>query len=64
MILFGGEIIVIVCGYGCGGCDVEFLLVLIVVLDGLFGVYVIVVDIDGIDGIEDNVGVIMILDIL
>lgn len=59
VIFFGGEIIVIVCGNGCGGCNVEFFFSFIVEFKGELNIWVLVGDIDGIDGLEDNVGVLM-----
>ena len=55
-ILSGGETTVTVRGRGRGGRNVEFLLGLVVALDGAPGIYALAGDTDGIDGTEDNAG--------
>ncbi len=56
LILSGGETTVTVRGKGRGGRNAEFLLALIVALDGAPGIHAIACDTDGIDGTEDNAG--------
>ncbi|HSE78400.1 MAG TPA: glycerate kinase [Alphaproteobacteria bacterium] len=55
-ILSGGETTVTVRGRGRGGRNVEFLLGLVVALDGAPGIYGLAGDTDGIDGTEANAG--------
>jgi hydroxypyruvate reductase len=56
VLLSGGETTVTVRGSGRGGRNVEFLLSVVLALDGLDGVYALAADTDGIDGTEDNAG--------
>jgi hydroxypyruvate reductase len=58
VLLSGGETTVTVTGRGRGGRNVEFLLGLIVALDGAEGISALACDTDGIDGTEDNAGAI------
>lgn len=62
LLLLGGELIVICCGNGVGGLNVEFCFVLVVVLNGVEGIYVLVCDMDGVDGVVEVVGVVIGLD--
>jgi hydroxypyruvate reductase len=55
-ILSGGETTVTVRGRGRGGRNVEFLLGLVVALDGAPSIYGLAGDTDGIDGTEANAG--------
>src|SRR5690625_383880 len=50
IVLSGGETTVTVKGSGIGGPNVEFLLSLLIALDGLPGVYALAADTDGVDG--------------
>jgi glycerate 2-kinase len=61
-IISGGETTVTVRGKGRGGRDAEFLLGLMLALEGFGGVSGIACDTDGIDGSEDNAGAIMTAD--
>jgi len=54
--LSGGETTVTVTGGGRGGRNAEYLLGLVVALDGIPGVSALACDTDGIDGTEDNAG--------
>ena len=56
VILSGGETTVTVRGQGRGGRNAEFLLALMLALEGTEGIYAIACDTDGIDGTEDNAG--------
>lgn len=56
VLLSGGETTVTVRGDGKGGRNVEFLLALLVALDGLEGVAAIAADTDGVDGAEEVAG--------
>src|SRR5690606_8101471 len=56
VLLTGGETTVTLRGKGRGGRCAEFLLALVVALDGLKGIHAIAADTDGIDGSEDNAG--------
>ena len=56
VLLSGGETTVSVTGDGRGGRNVEFLLSLAVVIDGLPNVYALAGDTDGVDGIEEIAG--------
>ncbi|MFZ6753894.1 glycerate kinase type-2 family protein [Undibacterium sp. Dicai25W] len=56
VILSGGETTVTVRGNGRGGRNAEFLLSLVVALDGHPDIYALACDTDGIDGSEDNAG--------
>jgi hydroxypyruvate reductase len=58
-IISGGETTVTVRGKGKGGRDAEFLLALMLALEGFGGISAIACDTDGIDGSEDNAGAIM-----
>src|SRR4051794_19243655 len=64
VLLSGGETTVTVKGSGRGGRNVEFLLSLAVVLDGLPGIWAIAGDTDGIDGAEDVAGALVAPDTL
>jgi hydroxypyruvate reductase len=55
-VISGGETTVSVRGSGRGGRNAEFLLALVLALDGLSGVHALACDTDGIDGSEDNAG--------
>jgi len=57
-LLSGGETTVSLRGSGRGGRNAEFLLALVVALDGHPGIHAIACDTDGIDGTEDNAGAI------
>ncbi|MDH5479622.1 MAG: glycerate kinase [Nitrosomonas sp.] len=63
-LLSGGETTVTVKGRGCGGRNTEFLLSLLIALNGLEKVYAIACDTDGIDGSENNAGAIITPDSL
>jgi glycerate 2-kinase len=56
VLISGGETTVTVRGNGRGGRNVEFLLSLVVELDGLAGVYALAGDTDGVDGAEEVAG--------
>lgn len=56
VVLSGGETTVTVRGRGRGGRNAEFLLALVLELDGAPGVWALACDTDGIDGTEDNAG--------
>lgn len=56
VLLSGGETTVTVRGDGRGGRNTEFLLGLMLALDGMEGVYGLACDTDGIDGTEENAG--------
>jgi hydroxypyruvate reductase len=64
VLLSGGETTVTVKGKGRGGRNVEFLLSLAVVLDGLPGVFALAADTDGVDGAEEIAGAIVTPDTL
>jgi len=55
-LLSGGETTVTLKGKGRGGRNTEFLLSLLIALDGMEDVYALACDTDGIDGSEDNAG--------
>ncbi len=57
-LISGGETTVTLRGSGRGGRNAEFLLALVVALDGQAGLHAIACDTDGIDGTEDNAGAI------
>jgi len=57
-LLSGGETTVTVTGQGRGGRNAEYLLGLVLALDGAAGIHAIACDTDGIDGTEDNAGAI------
>jgi glycerate 2-kinase len=61
-IISGGETTVTVRGNGKGGRDAEFLLGLMLALEGFAGISAIACDTDGIDGVETNAGAIMTAD--
>lgn len=61
-IISGGETTVTVRGNGKGGRDAEFLLGLLLALEGFGGISAIACDTDGIDGVETNAGAIMTAD--
>jgi glycerate 2-kinase len=56
VLLSGGECTVTVRHAGRGGRNGEYLLGLVLALEGLPGVYALAADTDGIDGTEDNAG--------
>ncbi|SNY90306.1 glycerate 2-kinase [Cohaesibacter sp. ES.047] len=56
ILLSGGETTVTMRGQGRGGRNVEFLLSLMVALNGLHGVYAVAADTDGVDGCEEVAG--------
>jgi glycerate 2-kinase len=58
VLLSGGETTVTVRGKGRGGRNAEFLLALVIALDGHPKVHAIACDTDGVDGTEDNAGAI------
>lgn len=58
-LLSGGETTVTVKGQGRGGRNTEFLLALLIELNGLSDVYALACDTDGIDGSEENAGAII-----
>ncbi|MBV8210332.1 MAG: glycerate kinase [Burkholderiaceae bacterium] len=58
VLLSGGETTVTVRGKGRGGRNAEFLLALVIALDGHPRVHAIACDTDGVDGTEDNAGAI------
>ncbi len=64
VLLSGGETTVTVRRQGRGGCNVEFLLSLVIDLNGLPGVYALAADTDGIDGAEEIAGAIATPDTL
>jgi glycerate 2-kinase len=55
-LISGGETTVTLRGSGRGGRNAEFLLALLVALDGHPGIHAMACDTDGIDGSEDNAG--------
>jgi glycerate 2-kinase len=57
-IISGGETTVSLRGSGRGGRNAEFLLALVVAIEGHPGIHAIACDTDGIDGTEDNAGAI------
>lgn len=61
-IISGGETTVTVRGKGRGGRNAEFLLALLLALEGFGGISAAAFDTDGIDGSEDNAGAIMTAD--
>ncbi len=61
-LISGGETTVTVRGNGKGGRDAEFLLGLMLALEGFGGVSALACDTDGIDGVETNAGAIMAAD--
>jgi glycerate 2-kinase len=61
-IISGGETTVTVRGKGRGGRNAEFLLGLLLALEGFGGISAVAFDTDGIDGSEDNAGAIMTSD--
>jgi hydroxypyruvate reductase len=61
-IISGGETTVTVRGNGKGGRDAEFLLGLMLALEGAGDIAAIACDTDGIDGVETNAGAIMMAD--
>lgn len=63
-LLSGGETSVTVKGNGRGGRNTEFLLSLLIALDGMTDVHALACDTDGIDGSEDNAGAIIAPDSL
>ena len=64
VLLSGGETTVTVRGNGRGGRNVEFLLALVIALDGKAGIYAIAGDTDGVDGMEEIAGAILAPDTL
>ncbi len=58
-LLSGGETSVTVKGHGRGGRNTEFLLSLLIELDGAENVYALACDTDGLDGSESNAGAII-----
>jgi glycerate 2-kinase len=56
VLLSGGETTVTVRGRGRGGRNAEFLLGLVIALDGAPRIHALAGDTDGIDGSEDNAG--------
>ncbi|WP_244073715.1 glycerate kinase [Nitrosomonas sp. PY1] len=63
-LLSGGETSVTIKGHGRGGRNTEFLLSLLIALDGVENVYALACDTDGIDGSENNAGAIITPDSL
>ena len=63
-LLSGGETTVTVKGNGRGGRNTEFLLSLLIELDGLEEVYALACDTDGLDGSENNAGALITPDSL
>jgi hydroxypyruvate reductase len=59
VLLSGGETTVTVRGQGRGGRNLEFLLGLMLALNGRAGVHALAGDSDGIDGSEDNAGALL-----
>ena len=59
VLLSGGETTVTIRGTGAGGPNSEFLLSLMLSLNGAPGIYALACDTDGIDGSEDNAGAII-----
>ena len=59
LILSGGETSVTVRGKGRGGRNSEFMLALLMDLQGSEGIYALAADTDGIDGTENNAGAII-----
>lgn len=64
LLLSGGETTVTVKGHGKGGRNTEFLLGLMLALDGMPMVHALAADTDGIDGSESNAGAIIAPDSL
>lgn len=63
-LLSGGETTVTIKGQGRGGRNTEFLLSLLIALDGLDNTYAIACDTDGVDGSENNAGAVIAPDSL
>jgi len=63
-LISGGETTVTVRGNGRGGRNAEFLLSLVIDLDGAKDIYALAADTDGIDGSEDNAGAVAMPDSL
>ena len=63
-LLSGGETTVTIKGQGRGGRNTEFLLSLLVALDGLDNAHAIACDTDGVDGSENNAGAVIAPDSL
>jgi hydroxypyruvate reductase len=63
-LLSGGETTVTIKGNGRGGRNTEFLLSLLIELDGLEEVYALACDTDGLDGSENNAGALITPDSL
>jgi hydroxypyruvate reductase len=59
ILLSGGETTVTVAGHGRGGRNLEYLLGLLITLDGAEAISALAADTDGIDGSEDNAGAII-----
>lgn len=64
VLLSGGETTVTVRGNGRGGRNVEFLLALLVALQGAEGIYALAGDTDGVDGQEEVAGAFVAPDLL
>lgn len=64
VLLSGGETTVTLQGTGRGGRNSEFLLSLLIALNGLDNIYALACDTDGIDGSENNAGAILLPDSL
>jgi glycerate 2-kinase len=64
VLLSGGETTVTIRGKGRGGRNVEFLLSLAVMLNGLPGVFALAADTDGVDGAEEIAGAVIAPDTL
>jgi len=59
VLLSGGETSVTVRGSGSGGPNTEFMLSLLLELQGQAGIWAIACDTDGIDGTEENAGAVI-----
>ena len=64
MLLSGGELTVKVKGIGKGGPNTEFLIALVMALNGADNIFAIACDTDGTDGSGDNAGAIITPDTL
>jgi glycerate 2-kinase len=64
VLISGGETTITLKGKGKGGRNTEFLLALVIALDGMPGIYALAGDTDGVDGSEDNAGAIITPDTL
>jgi glycerate 2-kinase len=64
VLISGGETTITLKGQGKGGPNTEFLLSLVIALDGMENIYALAGDTDGVDGSEDNAGALIYPDTL